>query len=108
MPLIKGGKIVADPWRHVGDDEALPAEGPVIVSLTRWRVERDSLRVRIGPIGVRLAADEPPAGIANDLDLVAINQSYRVARRCRSRHSVQRLECPAFIIGKHADRRPRY
>ena len=95
MPLIKGGKIVADPWRHVGDDEALPAEGPVIVSLSRWRVERDSLRVRIGPIGVRLAADEPPAGIANDLDRLALvaldfpvlrdGRAYSYARLLRER-----------------------
>ncbi len=72
MPLIKGGKIVADPWLHAADDEVLPDEGPVIVSLSRWRIEGDSLRVRIGPIGVRLAADEPPAGIANDLDRLAL------------------------------------
>ena len=44
MPLIKGGRLVADPWRHLADDEPVPATAPrVTVSHARWRAGRDAL-----------------------------------------------------------------
>ena len=35
MPLLKAGRFVADDWRALADDEAVPESGRIIVSLTR-------------------------------------------------------------------------
>jgi uncharacterized protein (DUF934 family) len=96
MPLIKGGALVDDAWVGVGDDEPLPAEGPVVVSLRRWQAERDVLRRRNAPVGVRLGSAEPAKEIAADLDrleLVAIEfptfrdgRGFSTARLLRERY----------------------
>lgn len=66
MRIIKDGRIVEDPWRHLSDDE--PAgEGAVSVTLMRWKHERDALLSRAAPLGVRLAAGERPEDLAEDL-----------------------------------------
>ena len=45
MPLIKGGRFVADPWRSLADDEAVPADATyLIVSHARWLRERARAR----------------------------------------------------------------
>ena len=36
MPLIKGGRFVADPWRALSDDEPMPEAPRLIVSYARW------------------------------------------------------------------------
>ena len=66
MRIIKDGDIVADEWRHVADDEALP-DGRISVSLKRWREERDVLAGRGAPLGLRLAAHEAVEEIAGEL-----------------------------------------
>ncbi len=72
MPLIKGGRIAIDPWRHVGDDEDVPPDVPIIVSPSRWQAERGSLLARDGLLGARLASDESPSEIADDIDHFAL------------------------------------
>jgi len=100
MALLKDGRIVADRWRRIADDEALPDSGPIIVSLARWQLEREALKARVdearGSIGVVLKSDEPPAQIAADLahlDLIALEfprftdgRAYSYARLLRERH----------------------
>lgn len=76
MPLIKSGpqgvRVAVDPWRFLGDDERLPQEGAVAVSLIRWQRERDELIARTGPVGIRLKAGEHPKAIAADLDRLTL------------------------------------
>ena len=72
MALIKNGIIADDPWLSVGDDQPVPEEGPVVVSLTRWRAEAEALGARSGPVGVRLAPGQEPDEIANDLKALAM------------------------------------
>lgn len=72
MALLKDGVVVRDPWIAVADDEALPAVGPVVVSLERWRKQRDELVARGDPLGTRLRSDESPAAIAADLGCFAL------------------------------------
>ena len=75
MPLIKLGAFAADPFEHIADDAALPAQGGALVSLTRFRKDRDVLLTRNAPLGVHLKAGESPEELGDDvhrLSMVAI------------------------------------
>jgi uncharacterized protein (DUF934 family) len=95
MPLIKGGRFVADPWRDLADDEALPAEGKVLVSHKRWLGERATLTQTTLSLGLRLPNDVAPATLAGDIarfDLIVLNfpkftdgRAYSQARLIRGR-----------------------
>ncbi len=67
MALIKDNEWVDDVWRTVADGEALPADGPVLVSLARWRADRAALLARRGAVGLRLRSDESIEDLADDL-----------------------------------------
>ena len=96
MPLIKDEEIIEDPWIAVDDEDALPEGAPAIVSLVRWRAERETLAGRNAPLGIRLRADQPPAEIAGDIDrfqVIALEfpsfgdgRAYSYARLLRERH----------------------
>ncbi len=99
MPLIKNGAFADDEWVSVGDEDDLPSEGGVIVSLTRWLAERETLLGRNTPLGVTLASSDVPDAIVNDLDrlqLVAVQfpiykdgRGYSSARLLRERHGYE-------------------
>lgn len=63
---------VEDPFTHVADDEALPP-GDVIVSLTRFQAEGESLLSEGRRVGVRLEANEEVEALAYDLPRLAGN-----------------------------------
>jgi uncharacterized protein (DUF934 family) len=96
MPLIKQGRLVADTWIAVGDDAALPVDGRVMVSLERFRAERETLLRRSAEIGVRLRSNQLAREIGNDakrLALIAIEfpsfrdgRAYSTARLLRERY----------------------
>jgi uncharacterized protein (DUF934 family) len=71
MALIKNGAVADDPYTDVADDAVLP-DGPVIVSLQRFRVDRDGLLARNTPVGVRLAPDQSPEALAGDQGRLAL------------------------------------
>jgi uncharacterized protein (DUF934 family) len=87
MPLIRveGGKPVAaaDSYATVADDAALP-DGAVLVSLARFRREREHLLERNSPIGVTLQSSENPEILGDDV----------------SRLSLIALEFPKFRDGR--------
>ena len=95
MALIKNGRLADDPWTALADDAELPTTGPVIVSLARFRAEREALLARRAPLGVRLKSSELAAEIGADaarFDLVAIEfptfrdgRGYSTARLLRER-----------------------
>ena len=61
------------------DDEPLPPQGAVIVSLARFRKERDLLLARSEPLGLRLEASESPESLGPDIyrfALVVLNVPY--------------------------------
>ena len=99
MALIKQGRLVADDFTAVADDEALPAEGAVVVSLARWQAEREALLARGLPVGVHLKSDQSPESIADDLarvSLVALEfpqfrdgRAYSYARMLRERYGYE-------------------
>ncbi len=96
MPLIKNDEITEDPWIAVDDEDSLHEGAPAIVSLARWRAERETLAGRNAPLGIRLRADQPPAEIAEDIDrfqVIALEfpsfgdgRAYSYARLLRERH----------------------
>ena len=96
MPLLKDGKLIDDPWVHVADEVAIPASGPVIVGLKRWRAERETLLKRADPVGVRLQSDHTAGDVAEDLEHLGVvtlafpaftdGRAYTNARRLRERH----------------------
>jgi uncharacterized protein (DUF934 family) len=79
----------------VADGEPLPADGPVIVSLARFRGERDLLLARGDRLGLRLDASESPELIGDDVHKLALivlhvpyfrdGRAYSWARLLRTR-----------------------
>jgi len=96
MPLIKDGKIAKDTWTEASADAPLPEAEALLVPYALWKENRDELLGRNSRIGVRLAADQPPQLIADDLDrldLVALEfptfkdgRAYSYARLLRDRY----------------------
>jgi uncharacterized protein (DUF934 family) len=96
MPLIKNGAIEQDDWLFPADDAPLPAGGPVIVSLARWRLEAENLRARGAALGLLLQSGESAEEIAPDLPafkLIALDfptfrdgRPYSTARLLRERY----------------------
>ena len=78
MPLIRlGGEskiaaVASDPFVRVADEAALPAEGGAIVSLTRFRKDRDVLLARNAPIGVVLKSEESPEQLGDDVHRLSV------------------------------------
>jgi uncharacterized protein (DUF934 family) len=67
------------PFVLLKDDEPLPAEGSVIVSLARVRKDRDALLARTEPLGLRLEASESPESVGADVyrfALIVLNVPY--------------------------------
>jgi uncharacterized protein (DUF934 family) len=102
--LIKSRQITADPWQLLkpaadGGLPPLPSDGDVIVPLSMWHTQRDSLLAREGRLGVWLDSHEDPASIADDLRhfaLVAVNfpklgdgRGYSTGRLLRERFGWQ-------------------
>jgi uncharacterized protein (DUF934 family) len=95
MPLIKGGRFVADPWRHLADDEPVPEGARVTISHARWLKERDALAALPAQLGLRLPNDVAVAKLAGDLDRFALivltfprftdGRAYSQARLLRGR-----------------------
>ena len=96
MPLIKANGLADDLWTFVRDEEQLPPEGAIIVTLARWQANRDQLSARPTPLGVRLKSDQAPSTISGDIerfDVIALEfpkftdgRAYSSARLLRERH----------------------
>jgi uncharacterized protein (DUF934 family) len=96
MALVKNGELVTSSFVDASGAEAIPAAGPVIVSLDQWKAHRDEIIERGAPLGIRLRSDQPPELIADDLarfDVVALEfpkfrdgRAYSYARLLRERY----------------------
>lgn len=96
MPLFNTfGNEINDEWVYVKDDESIPAFRSVIVSLERWRKDREMLTTLQKGVGVVLAADELVGEVIGDLDNLNLIQvtfpsfadgrAYSTARLLRDR-----------------------
>ncbi|MDE2379907.1 DUF934 domain-containing protein [Bradyrhizobium sp.] len=52
MPLVKGGKIVEDPFVRLADDAQTPAVGDILVSADRFLGDPEGLLARAGRLGM--------------------------------------------------------
>ena len=96
MALVKNGELAASSFIDASGAEAIPAAGPVIVSLDQWKAHRDELLKRGTELGIRLHSDQPPELVAADLPHFAVvalefpkfrdGRSYSYARLLRERY----------------------
>ena len=84
MPLITVEGFKPDRFSALGDDAPLPEGGGVIVSLDRFRRDRDILIARDAPLGIRLQSDQSPEQLGHDVH----------------RFSLAALEFPKFRDGR--------
>jgi uncharacterized protein (DUF934 family) len=99
MPLLKHGKIIEDSWQHAGNNDAIPGDVPVTISVARWQQDREDLIACGQPLGLRITGDVDVSAVAHDLDhfdLVAVNfpsiadgRGYSQARLLRQRHGFE-------------------
>jgi uncharacterized protein (DUF934 family) len=96
MLLVKDGKIAGDGFVRVADDAAIPADGAILVSATRFLEDAQMLSQRNSPTGViwpnNRAVDElvPYLGRLAAIALVFPSfrdgRAYSQARLLRERH----------------------
>ncbi len=94
MPLLKNEEIIDDSWVRIADDEPLPSDGFVLVSVGRWQAECGALS-GCGDVGVYLGAGDNPEAIAGELNRIPVialdfpaftdGRSYSNARLLRER-----------------------
>jgi phosphoadenosine phosphosulfate reductase len=95
MALWTDGNFIDDDWTLVPDGEPVPSDRPVLVSLKRWREEREALSGRNAAIGIVFAPDSVWSDIVPDLarfPVVAVSfpkmmdgRGFSIARLLRDR-----------------------
>ena len=98
MKIIINRQVVDDQWTVAAPDEAVPA-GDVIVSLSLWQAQCDTLAERAGRLGLWLEGDDELETLTDELsrfDLIAINfpkytdgRGFSLARLLRDRFDYQ-------------------
>jgi uncharacterized protein (DUF934 family) len=94
--IIKNREIVEDCWQHLADGDSLPdTSADIIVTVERWRKDRDALLARDGQLGITIGGGIHVDEIVDDLehfDLVAVRfpefrdgRGYTYARLLRER-----------------------
>jgi uncharacterized protein (DUF934 family) len=96
MPLVKGGRTVADPFVLIEDGAAIPDEGAVLVPAARFLADAEELTKRNGPTGVIWPNDKNVTELAPYLDKLALvalvfpafkdGRAYSQARLIRERY----------------------
>lgn len=72
MQLIKDKQIIDDNQQYIGDDQAIPSQGDITVSLARWQKDRTTLLAHQGKLGVRIEPADTTAALAADLSKLAL------------------------------------
>jgi uncharacterized protein (DUF934 family) len=95
QPLIKDRAVVDDRFTLIREIGADVPSTPVIVPLTTWKQQRETLRAR-GDVGVWLAPSENPDDLADDvarLPVIAVDfpqftdgRGYSIGRLLRERY----------------------
>ncbi|MBG1231590.1 DUF934 domain-containing protein [Aestuariivirga litoralis] len=93
MPLLKNSQFVDDDYITVGDEDALPQAGRVLVSFPRLKKEWDEIAKLPAMVGVRLANTDKVEELTPYLSKIALvvlsfpaftdGRSYSIARGLR-------------------------
>jgi uncharacterized protein (DUF934 family) len=93
MPLLKGNAFATDDWITLGPDDALPADGNVIVPFARLQNDWDQLARHAGLLGVAAANIDRAETLQiylGKLSLIALpfpgfndGRAYSIARQLR-------------------------
>jgi uncharacterized protein (DUF934 family) len=96
MPLIKNGRLSADRYVHLADDEPLPDSGSLLVSASRFLADPEAILRRDDAVGVTWPNNRRVAELAPYIDrlvLIALNfptfrdgRAYSQARLLRERY----------------------
>jgi uncharacterized protein (DUF934 family) len=96
MPLVKAGKITADPYLHLADDAELPPNGAILISAARFLEDAETLSRRPGRTGVIWPNSRDVDDLTPFLDRLAVvalvfpnfrdGRAYSQARLLRERH----------------------
>jgi len=91
--LIKRRRLADDHWQVIQADDAMPANGDVLVPLSVWQARPPNLLQRNGSTGVWLGPTDDPADVEPFPDLVAVHfpvftdgRGYSTARLLRQRY----------------------
>jgi uncharacterized protein (DUF934 family) len=94
MALIKEGVVSDDRYVDVTGSDEIPGEGAIIVSLSQWLANKESLRGR--DLGILLRSDESPDEIEADVAVFSVialefpvfrdGRAYSYARILREAH----------------------
>ncbi len=52
--VILDRQIVTDNWQYIGDEDSVPDQGDIVVSLDRWKNDQQTMSRHVGRIGVQL------------------------------------------------------
>lgn len=95
MPVIKGRRVVSDPWQLASPDTPLP-DGALLVEFAHWRDAAASLAARPGALGVVLTGRAELAELAPVLsrfELLVLRladfndgRAFSIARLLREQH----------------------
>ncbi len=72
MPLLKDGRLIEDHWQFISDDDDIPVEGDIAVSLVRLKNSIEILVMRHGNLGVVLDNDADAHDLAPYIDNLAL------------------------------------
>ena len=72
MPLLKNGRISQDSWQPVADDAALPSDGAIVVSFSRFNAEPDRLAGRKAALGLRLKNTDDVRALADHVGRIGL------------------------------------
>jgi len=94
MPVFKGDGFAPDDWRNLAQEEGVPPDGKVILTLAQWQTASASPQTGDMPLGLLVEPGQDIRAIAPDLArfaLVAIafpkftdGRGYSLARQLRS------------------------
>ncbi len=93
MPLMRNDAFVADPFRLIADDEAIPAAGDIIVPLARIEEAESRLASAKGKLGIHVPNTVKPESLThlfNEIALISVafpafndGRGFSIARRLR-------------------------
>ena len=96
--IILNRQIVTDSWQLVGENQALPVSGNLIVPLAVWREQQLALTQRAGKIGTWLKGSDDPVHLQSNDDLINLpliavefaqfvdGRGYSIGRLLRERY----------------------